>query len=194
MDQAVSQSVATYVVQAGTVGPIKIGQSVHPVRRIRDLQACCPFQLNFLVALSAKIHPEKEIHAGLDEARIHGEWFTWCREVEQTVRALIDSDGHFRRCPCPRCMGERFTMPLKWRERRALKRLGGEYTDWLDVSELLSVGLAAEADDGTVHVLYRPEHGKAPVRLATPLVFGEPTCPAPTQQLGCDVREETYTW
>jgi hypothetical protein len=62
----------TYVIRAGTHGPVKIGTSSNPQQRLRQLQTASPRPL-FLVGLVDET--EAAMHLMLESQRLQGEWF-----------------------------------------------------------------------------------------------------------------------
>lgn len=73
LNPTVDGLVATYFIQAGDRGPIKIGKSTAPDRRLTDLQGACPYRLRLLCTLGRDM--EAELHRRFDNDRLHGEWF-----------------------------------------------------------------------------------------------------------------------
>lgn len=65
---------STYVVRAGSTGPVKIGRSKDPVNRIAELQTACAEQLVLLHLIPFDI--EAELHRRLSPWRVRGEWFS----------------------------------------------------------------------------------------------------------------------
>ncbi len=171
--------VATYLMQVGPEGPVKIGKSRNPSHRLRTLQSYCPYPITMLVAVPARRHPERRLHEELASSRLHGEWFTWSPEVKDVLRTLLDAAEHHRLCPCPRCMERQFTFPLRSRVRRLLRRISeGKDTHWDHMGTLLANGLAAMAPDGVIHVFYEYAYRANPTRFPEPLLLGDPTCSA----------------
>jgi hypothetical protein len=77
-----------YAVQGVFGGPIKIGRSVTPERRIVGLQIGSPVELEFIATWDERTQTEAAIHATFDAERIRGEWFrptqrilAWLREI-----------------------------------------------------------------------------------------------------------------
>ena len=67
-----------YFIQAGENGPIKIGKSDDPERRLKDLQTAHYEELELLHVWDHEDDgewDEPKIHAHLSEYRRHGEWF-----------------------------------------------------------------------------------------------------------------------
>lgn len=56
-------------------GPIKIGASVKPAERIRDLQAACPYPIGILALAGGGFATEASYHRRFAAFRLHGEWF-----------------------------------------------------------------------------------------------------------------------
>lgn len=79
-----------YVIQ-GSTGPIKIGFSKNPAKRLIELQAAAARPLFIRYATFATNGPriEKGAHAILDGARLHGEWFR--ASVEEGIAAITEA-------------------------------------------------------------------------------------------------------
>lgn len=67
---------AIYFIQAGTNGPIKIGQTNNGIKeRIAQLQTGCPYELKLIWLYGGDTYTEHEIHGEFQHERIRGEWF-----------------------------------------------------------------------------------------------------------------------
>ncbi len=68
---------ATFVYFIGPIigGPVKIGFSRNPGRRMLRLSEGAPFPLQLLCAAPGTIYDEKRVHAEFAASRAHGEWF-----------------------------------------------------------------------------------------------------------------------
>lgn len=64
-----------YAIQAGEGGPVKIGVSKDPARRLRELQKANAEKLRGLAAWRVLGLEEAQLHEEYAELRIHGEWF-----------------------------------------------------------------------------------------------------------------------
>lgn len=64
-----------YFIQAGKDGPIKVGLSGDPLKRVRQLQTGHPEELHILLAFPGSREDEKAIHKLLDPLCVGGEWF-----------------------------------------------------------------------------------------------------------------------
>jgi len=62
-----------YFIQGETTKLVKIGQSVNPAARLRDLQIGSPDVLKLLAAVDGS---EKEFHKMFAKQRVRGEWFS----------------------------------------------------------------------------------------------------------------------
>jgi hypothetical protein len=63
----------TYFVQGQLTGLIKIGRSIDPCKRLKDLQVGSPDRLTLLGTYNADI--EQKTQKQFKNAREHGEWF-----------------------------------------------------------------------------------------------------------------------
>lgn len=90
---------------------LKIGFSIDPVKRFRQIQTSSPFPLRAVLVRSGDKVIERQIHESLDYCRQHGEWFSateeeldeltelrsrWWDEWHSFVRNITDVR------PCPR--------------------------------------------------------------------------------------------
>ncbi len=67
-------SFSTYVIQAVSGGPIKIGRTASdPKKRLRELQTGSPEPLRIVHVFDGD--HERELHDRLSAYRLHGEWF-----------------------------------------------------------------------------------------------------------------------
>lgn len=68
--------VSNFIYFIGSVGgPIKIGISKSPSRRLIQLQTGCPHRLQILAATKGNEANERALHAQFNSARLGGEWF-----------------------------------------------------------------------------------------------------------------------
>ena len=70
-----------YFIQEGENGPIKIGRSGNPEKRLGNLQEGNPRKLKIIAVLHGDRQRENEIHHELRRFGIRGEWFYPTREV-----------------------------------------------------------------------------------------------------------------
>lgn len=70
-----------YFVQRGTDGPIKIGWSVNPRKRLSSLRSASAESLTLLKVEWTSRKRERQLHELLAEHRITGEWFHPAPEV-----------------------------------------------------------------------------------------------------------------
>lgn len=64
-----------YFAQAFGGGPIKIGLSADPKRRISNLNTASPQRLDLLAVLPGGVWLERCLHGLFQKDRLHGEWF-----------------------------------------------------------------------------------------------------------------------
>lgn len=64
-----------YFIQRGKNGPVKIGYSKDPEKRLTILQTASSARLRLLAKLRGGARVEKILHEVLDEERVFGEWF-----------------------------------------------------------------------------------------------------------------------
>lgn len=76
----------TYFVQIGADGPIKIGSSLTPLSRMRQLQAGLPWELRLLGTTRDPIWCEAELQQRFSHLRMRGEWFSPGEDLLAFVR------------------------------------------------------------------------------------------------------------
>jgi len=85
-----------YFIQSGEHGPIKIGYSNKPARRVPELQTGNPKELLLRGVIPGDLTVERKLHERFEPARIRGEWFG--REYLPVIAAfaggLADSMVH----------------------------------------------------------------------------------------------------
>jgi hypothetical protein len=74
-----------YFIQAGKAGPIKIGISKDPRRRLRALQVPNAKTLSLLGCMEGDLDTEREIHSTFRYSRIRGEWFSPSPELMKFI-------------------------------------------------------------------------------------------------------------
>lgn len=73
-----------YVVQMGdNDGPVKIGYSLNPKKRMIDLAVANPYPLTLLATFEGDEIKEAALHRRFIEYRLQGEWFEWCEEISK---------------------------------------------------------------------------------------------------------------
>lgn len=75
-----------YFLQAGVVGPIKIGFSGQAAQRLRALQAMGPEPLTLLGWMPGVLDGERALHRQFKRSRLHGEWFRPSDDVLEFIR------------------------------------------------------------------------------------------------------------
>lgn len=78
----------TYFIQAIHGGPMKIGVSEDPVRRLAQLQTGCPYRLQIIGTIEGDC--EAELHDSFSETNCHGEFFAPSRELLELIRTKVD--------------------------------------------------------------------------------------------------------
>lgn len=82
--------VGVYFVQGVDGGPIKIGRSYDPIKRMAALQSASPVQLRMLfTARCGDLDlDESALHARFAQYRLHGEWFEPAPEILAYIEEL----------------------------------------------------------------------------------------------------------
>jgi hypothetical protein len=74
-----------YFIRAVDGGPIKIGYSIHPKKRLEEIQNMSPTPLELLATIPGDRAAEAELHQQFDEYRLYGEWFDPCDELMRLI-------------------------------------------------------------------------------------------------------------
>ena len=77
-----------YAFRAGSRGPVKIGFSTNPVKRVASLKTSCPAGVKPLGVMEGTLADEAALFRRLAEHRLHGEWFKPHREVLEVVKNM----------------------------------------------------------------------------------------------------------
>src|SRR5512146_2055560 len=78
-----------YFIQAKDGGPVKIGWTYNPVRRLKDLQAASPYKLVVRKVVPGTQRLEHYLHQRYEAYRLEGEWF----EVQPDMPGCVHADG-----------------------------------------------------------------------------------------------------
>jgi hypothetical protein len=81
-----------YVI-GGATGPVKLGRSRDPLRRLADLQLSSPIKLDLIVAVPEKIFSEAAAHERFASQRLHGEWFQRSHSMNTWIGELRENYG-----------------------------------------------------------------------------------------------------
>jgi hypothetical protein len=77
-----------YFIQGASGGAIKIGHSMDPVKRLKDLQTSYPDDLVLLLMIAGSEADERALHELLAASRLKGEWFSPSDEVLAQIESL----------------------------------------------------------------------------------------------------------
>lgn len=89
VEQLAQLPVRVYFIQAVSGGPIKIGMSQNPERRLADLQVGSPVMLRIIGAAAGGQSREAALHRRLAKYRLHGEWFADAPEVLAAIAEVL---------------------------------------------------------------------------------------------------------
>ena len=83
-----------YFIQQGVDGPIKIGTSPSPVRRLNQLQTSNPCKLRLIGTIEGSYKEESVLHIMFKDHRRVGEWFDpsleLCQFIEENSQSIIN--------------------------------------------------------------------------------------------------------
>lgn len=74
----------------GQDGPIKIGCSISPIRRLTAIQIWSPVKLEIAAVTSGGHEYERQLHARFARQRLHGEWFAPCPDLTNLIRSIAN--------------------------------------------------------------------------------------------------------
>jgi len=76
-----------YFIQSGLDGPIKIGISNNPKKRMRELQHSCPFELRMVgIIKNGGKEWEDKLHRKFAHSRMKGEWYKPTQTLLQCIQ------------------------------------------------------------------------------------------------------------
>lgn len=81
-----------YVIQSKQGGPVKIGVSKVPERRVKDLQVAQPYELVLLGCIQCRPFVEMELHEVLKDSKTQDEWFDLSAETQSVINAVQTGD------------------------------------------------------------------------------------------------------
>lgn len=77
-----------YVLGEKYTGPVKIGFSKNPERRLIDLKAAFPYRVELLAVAPGSIFDESYIHSCFSKYALESEWFSRTRKILQFIKAI----------------------------------------------------------------------------------------------------------
>ncbi len=105
-----------YFIQAGELGPVKIGHGTNPRRRLHNLQIGSAEPLRLLGIREGDEEEERHLHQRFAHLHIRGEWFTFSPEMLDGLSVV-----HFRR----KTLNCKTHDPMKNSATRIIERFGG---------------------------------------------------------------------
>lgn len=85
-----------FIKPIGQTGPIKIGISSDPVRRLAEFGGWSPVPLELIGSVSGTWHDEQFLHDCLASHHLHGEWFNAAPAVLDAT-AMVVAEGGFEK-------------------------------------------------------------------------------------------------
>lgn len=83
---------AIYFIQAGTNGPIKIGQTSNGIKeRMAQLQTGCPYELKLIWLYTGDDFTEQDLHKEFAHERVRGEWFRPTKDLFSFIRCNLEN-------------------------------------------------------------------------------------------------------
>ena len=88
-----------YFILAEEVARVKIGKSVNITQRMSTMKTNSPVLLELVAYFLAPDSAERFIHSVFSRYRLHGEWFTYSKQIQRVVKKLsTESDVCFMHC------------------------------------------------------------------------------------------------
>ncbi len=75
----------------GKRGPVKIGCSIMPAKRLRDLEIWSPYMLEIAASAPGEHRHERALHSMFSDQRRHGEWFDWSPRLAEVVAHVAET-------------------------------------------------------------------------------------------------------
>jgi hypothetical protein len=82
-----------FIKPVGMAGPIKIGLSENPKRRLNEYRAWSPFVLEMVGTVPGNWDDEQFLHECLADDHSHGEWFHPSAQVQRVIERVISAGG-----------------------------------------------------------------------------------------------------
>lgn len=103
---------------------VKIGSSLDPHERHRELQRCCPLLITIEAMMPGNHEEEFALHRRFEEHRIRGEWFVLTDAIEALITAnpALPPPTREERLSVTRAMSERPTAKMRAKEARLRER------------------------------------------------------------------------
>jgi len=79
-----------YFIQSIDGGPVKIGSSNNPTKRLEELKIGSPVPLRIIGEIAGDEKREKQLHEKFKDCRLHGEWFS----LNEVFKAFLDTYCH----------------------------------------------------------------------------------------------------
>lgn len=123
-------------------GPVKIGFSAHPVKRLSELQTVLAEKLSLLGVMSGTVLDEREIHSALKRYRLNGEWFDFSTEVRAFITSTLKKRGtkKFNTYVKPANLHIRLSVEDKYDFMKAAEASGFDLTTWVRLALRKAVG------------------------------------------------------
>lgn len=74
----------------GKRGPVKIGSSSYPRRRLLNFMAWSPVSLEVAATVPGGLRLEQRLHAEFADYHSHGEWFRACAGIDRLISGIRD--------------------------------------------------------------------------------------------------------
>lgn len=116
---------SVYFVTCREANAVKIGSSLEPHGRLREIQLGCPIKLKLEAMLPGSHAEEHALHARFADDRIHGEWFRLTEMIEAIIAANPPSEAPAR-VPLPGRSTAAERRAARARAERAAAQLAAE--------------------------------------------------------------------
>jgi len=80
-----------FIKPVGADGPIKIGHSIHPTRRLASLKPASPLPLEIICTAPGGVVDETRLHRQFEGHRLHFEWFSPAPELLMLIAVVRET-------------------------------------------------------------------------------------------------------
>ncbi len=77
-----------FIKPIGMDGPIKIGCSQYPGKRLSSLETWCPFPLEIVAQIEGDVYIERRFHRKFLDTHLRSEWFEATDDLLDTIRQI----------------------------------------------------------------------------------------------------------
>ena len=106
-----------FIKPIGMAGPVKIGGSCHPDKRVGSLADWSPFPLEVIATIEGDYVTERRFHALFEAFHYHREWFHGHADIFAAVAQINAGAFDAATLPAPLCIWKRPRLPTPITDR-----------------------------------------------------------------------------